>query len=407
MHARVHRRHAELVARLEHIEREDRALVGERHLRRAAGLRRHRAGAVEHDEQRDARRVLPVLVLHAHREHLLDGRAVVAADAVAVLATEQREAAAEILHPPAVEVHLLAGEIERGDIAEQEEIELLQVLDRARQPGHAARLDGDLPAAQRLGQRARIGLVGVHEKDARLPAEAGCGLRAVVLRRGVALGDDLDFVGNEAAFRAEIRRAEFVVTGLQRHVARLDQELVLVELHLRGRLHIAAQMRHEIEGLALLQPARHIDALDEHLRRGFVAQRHDRQLYAARREPARDLRGAACRVIAVGEQHETFGFPRGKDRAGEVERAANVRAPAICERGPLLREARAVHRRLPQLGVPGKSHDPRRVPAARVRETRAHKLPRSRARCGREARGIIHRVEHRDVARRQQQPQPG
>ena len=66
-------------------------------------------------------------------QHLLDRRAVVAADAVAVLAADHYEAAAEVLDPSAIEVHLLAGKVQRGDIAEEEKVELLEKIEQERE----------------------------------------------------------------------------------------------------------------------------------------------------------------------------------------------------------------------------------------------------------------------------------
>ena len=75
MRARIHGEDAEIIARAQDIQRHRRALIGESDLRLSADLRAHRTRAVEHDEQRDGRQLLAVVVLHADGEHLLDGRA--------------------------------------------------------------------------------------------------------------------------------------------------------------------------------------------------------------------------------------------------------------------------------------------------------------------------------------------
>src|SRR4029450_3259645 len=106
------------------------------------------------------------------RKHLLDGRAKVAADSKTVLAAEQHKAAAEVLHPSAVEIHLLARERKRGEIAEEEKVELLEIFERARRAIGAAEVHGNLFRLQRSGQRAGLLRISVHQQDARLSPEA-------------------------------------------------------------------------------------------------------------------------------------------------------------------------------------------------------------------------------------------
>ena len=99
MHARIDREHSEQILCLQHIERIDRALVGERDLRLPGRRGGHRTRAVEHDQHRHRRRFLAVLVLHPHRQHLFNRCFIIAAHAEAVVAAEHHKSAAEILHP--------------------------------------------------------------------------------------------------------------------------------------------------------------------------------------------------------------------------------------------------------------------------------------------------------------------
>jgi hypothetical protein len=88
---------------------------------------------------------------------------------------------------------------------------------------------------------------------------------------------------------------------------------------------VAANVGHEIEGLAGFQAPRHIDFFHEHFRRGCIVQRHGEQLDILRREPRGGGFGLAGGVVAVGEQHDAPGRPGREDGTGEIERAADVR----------------------------------------------------------------------------------
>ncbi len=180
------------------------------------------------------------------------GRAIVAADSEAVFAADHGEASAEVLHPAAIEVHLLVPEIQRGDIAEQEEIELLQILQRLWKARDGPGLDRDLLAPQHIGEGLPLLLIAIHQQHARLAPQAGGGGGAVVLSDGIERRDDLHFIGDEIPVRLEIRRAEFVVAGLDRDVPLLDEKMVLIQLHFAGGLHVAADVADEIERLPLL-----------------------------------------------------------------------------------------------------------------------------------------------------------
>ena len=228
---------------------------------------------------------------------------------------------------------------------------------------------------QDLGERAAIVLLGIDEQHARLAAQAGGGGGAIVFRHGVERGEHFHFVGNEIAVGLEIGRAKFVVAGLQLHVALLEQKLILIELHLRRGGDVAANVRGEIERLAGFQPARHVDFFHEHFRRGCIVQRHGEQLHAlrgeARRRGGRLLRG----VVAIGQQHDAPGLARGKNGAGKIERAADVRGLALGELRPSLRQPRA-RRGLPQLGVFGETDHAGDVVRALRREARRDEIAR-------------------------------
>ena len=245
-------------------------------------------------------------MLHADGQHLLDGRAEVAADAVAIFTTEQNESSAEILHPSAIKLHLLATECERGEVAEQEEIKLLQVVQRARRTVRPAQFHRDAPGAQGVGERTRFFRVAVHEQHARLAAHTRHGERTVVFNRGVLLRHDLDFVLHEAPVGFQPRCAEFIVADFQLQSALRDEELALIKTHLRARRDVAADVGREVERLAEFQARRHVHALDEHLGFCRIAQRHRPHLDARPREPRCCFQCASARVVAIAQQHDAL-----------------------------------------------------------------------------------------------------
>ncbi len=183
--------------RLEDVHGQHRALVGEVDLGRPGDGRGHGAGAVQHDVERDAGRILAVVVIHADGQHRLDGRAEIPADPERIFPADHDEPAAELLHPRPVKLHLLARHLQRGHVGEHEQIVTLQLAQRARQPGGAARFHVDLRLAQRPGQRRGLRLVALHEQHARVAPERGGGPGAVVFQAGVGGGEDFHLVGGE------------------------------------------------------------------------------------------------------------------------------------------------------------------------------------------------------------------
>ncbi len=146
----------------------------------------------------------------------LDGRAEIPADAEGVLAADHDEPAAELLHPRAVKLHLVARHLQRGHVAEHEQVEALQFAQRARQPGGAARFHVDLGLAQRPGERRGLRFVALDEQHARVAAERDRGPGAVVFQAGVGGGENFDLVGGETVARAQVGKGDVVAAGLER-----------------------------------------------------------------------------------------------------------------------------------------------------------------------------------------------
>ena len=116
-------------------------------------------------------------------------------------------------------------------VAEQKNVELLQVLQRLRQPRHPARLHVDLLRAQRRRERLRLAFISLHEQHARLSAQADHCLGPIVFRQRVPLRRDLHLVAGERAIRLLIFKNHLIRAGLQRHIALLDQKLILVKFN--------------------------------------------------------------------------------------------------------------------------------------------------------------------------------
>jgi len=249
--------------------------------------------------------------------------------------------------------------------------------------------------------------IAIHEQHARFAAEAGGGGGAIVLRDGIERGRDLHFVGDEIPVRLEIRSAEFVVAGFDRNVPLLDEELILVELHFSGRLHVAADVRDEVERLALFQTAGHIHFLHEDLGRGLRVEGHGEQLHALRREARGHFGGVAGGVIAIGDQDEAPGFSGGKDRAGKIERLTDVRGLAIGGRRPGLGDLEFLRGRLPKLGLGREPDDAGGVARLLVSQTGFHEIAGFLALGFGNARGIVHGEEHGEFAGWQQPSHAG
>ena len=108
-----------------------------RHLERQAG---HRAGAIDDERHRDLRLVAPLLGVHPHGEDPLDRRVVPAAEAVAVLAAREEEAAAEVAHVLLDRVLLRERDALGGRVAEDDEVVALELAQARRQlAGRACR----------------------------------------------------------------------------------------------------------------------------------------------------------------------------------------------------------------------------------------------------------------------------
>lgn len=402
--AGVHREDTEEVFRLKRVHREDRALVGERHLGLPLHLGGHGTGAIENDEQRYAGRILPVLVLHAHRQQLLNRCAVVAADSVAVFAAEHHEATAEILDPSAVELHLLPPEPQRGNIAQHEKVELLEVFERFRESVCSARLYSDFLRPERLGQWPDLPFVGVHEQHSRLSAQAGGGGGAVILYGSIRFGSDLDFVGNEAAFGLESRSPKFVHPRFERHVALLNEKAVLVELYDGRRRRGAADLGRKVERFTELEPARNGDTFHENLRTGAVAERCGPELHAAFGELPGRGESAIARIVAIAEENDSPRTLRGKDCRGILESAVNIGGALRCGLGPLLREARRLRGGSPEFRGFGETSDGDEIRCSLVLEALVDELLCLFTRGGGDTRRRVHEEKYGEPLRWQERP---
>ena len=99
----------------------------------------HRSGAIDDQGHRDLGLVAPLLGVHAHRQDPLDGRVVPAAEAVAVLAAREEEAAAEVAHVLLDGVLLRERDALGGHVAEDDEVVLLGLAQGRRAAGRRCR----------------------------------------------------------------------------------------------------------------------------------------------------------------------------------------------------------------------------------------------------------------------------
>ena len=155
-----------------------RGLLG--HLERQPG---HRPGAVDDERHRDLRLVLALLGVHADRQDALDGRVVPAAEAVAVLAAGEEEAAAEVAHVLLDGLLLRERHALGGHVGEDDEVVALGLAQARRQ--RVARVDVELLRRERRGEVARARRVSVDVEDDGLAEDGGDGGGAVVLLEAV------------------------------------------------------------------------------------------------------------------------------------------------------------------------------------------------------------------------------
>ena len=225
-----------------------------------------------------------------------------------------------------------------------------------------------------------------------MPPERGGGPGAVVFQAGVGGGEDFHLVGGEAVARAQVGKGHVVAARFDGNVHLPGEELVGVEVDLRGGGDVALHVRAQVERLARVQPAGQIDAGDEDLRLRGVAQRHGVHLHAAGPEARGGFGPGVGGVVAVGEQHDAPGAVRRQDARREGERAADVRGRAVGGGGvgEMGGELAAGGGRLPDGRFPREAEDARFVVAAAVREARFDEPPRGGPRLGRDAGGIVH-----------------
>src|SRR5438105_4144240 len=146
---------------------------------------------------------------------VIDRRAVVAAEAEALLAADHHEAAAVVPDIVADLRHLRAGQLERRDVGQDDAVELLQ-------SGHVLR-DGrrldhrhvDVLRAERGDQRLGMRAVLVGQEDLRPAADHHRADSAVVLLDGVAFDLDGRLVDVDAALIERLTIGEDVLAGAE------------------------------------------------------------------------------------------------------------------------------------------------------------------------------------------------
>ena len=103
-------------------------------------------------------------------------------------------------------------------------------------------------------------------------------------------------------------------------------------------------------------------------------QRHGEQIDALRGE-ARGAGGGVLRgVVAIREKDDAAGLAGGEDRAGKIERAADVRGLALRQRRPLRGRLQVRGGRLPELGPGSESDDTGGIIGMLRRETRRDEI---------------------------------
>jgi len=148
---------ADAIHRVEQVDRADDRLLGQVDVGEAARPdRAHRAGRVDHEEHGQGRQAFLVAELHLHRQGFLQRCAIVAADAVALVAANDHQPAAQVAYVSAQGFHPQVGEIARRDVDQDHAGIAAQRGQADRQVGGRGRVQRQPDLFQRRAQMLNI-----------------------------------------------------------------------------------------------------------------------------------------------------------------------------------------------------------------------------------------------------------
>ncbi len=161
----------DVIVRAEELRGGRSGLLGELHL-----LSVHRAALVDDQREAEGGLITPSLRVHAHRQEALHARPLPAAEPEGVLAAGHQEAAAHVPHVALDGVHLGERDLVGRDVAQDEEVEALELAQGRRDRARAADVDFEVPRGQRLRQ---IGAAAARALDVEDRGPAGDHHRAL------------------------------------------------------------------------------------------------------------------------------------------------------------------------------------------------------------------------------------
>ena len=367
--------HADLVLRIEQLDRPPRGLLGQ-----LDGRPFHRRRAVDHQDHRQAGPLALSAGLAADREDFLQRGAAVAAGRERLVAADGHEPAAEVAHVVPHPRHLPGRERGGRDVGKHQQVVLLEFGRRAGEALRRADLDVDPLALKGRSQGLR------KRRPALDQQHPGPGRRQHQPRGRVVLGDRVLEVGDLGGVadgpQARDRLGEKNAVG-----ARGDLHLLLVHApraakQLDGALAGAAGVDHRFheERLALLHLPLAADRRDVDLRIAARRKRHDPDGHT--HGPGR-CHGVPLGLAAVGKQDQARQAILRHGRAGRLDHRRQIGRLAVGLR-------QAASRPVGELARCGRKRQHRDPIAAGVRHGLVDELRRRFARGLRHARALVH-----------------
>ena len=291
----------------------------------------HRAGLVDHDDERDVGLLLTIADAHIDRQGLLERGLLVAAGAVRIGAADHDQTPADVPHVDLQCGELAVGQPRTGHIDQHHAVVRRQRAEVGREG--LGDHDVDLLALRDQCLHELVGddlVAGQHERP-RLALDDRDRVSPVVLAEGVLGGfdDDAERV-QPGLFRRHVER-DAGHPFLESHPFRGDVLAAREQPH-RGRLpHRRADVGGDLDGLAEVGGRWGRDPLDEDLVPAAEPDRAGLDADVARRGERRLGLTAARGVVAVRQQHDALlgvvGEQRGRQAQGapDVGRAADGR----------------------------------------------------------------------------------
>jgi predicted nucleotidyltransferase len=273
---------------------------------------------------------LPMLDLQVHGQQFGDGCAVVAAGLVRVLAANHHEADPALTHGGLHGFHLLRAKRGRGEVVEHNRVVVEQFFGSVGEAALAHARDGNRVRLQGACNRVACACPALRNQHMRLALHAGQRQPEIVAR--VAVGLRLQH-GADALYARLVRpqggrnqvraRREFDGDALDGRALTVKHD---------GALRVLLGLHHDAHDVRLADfgDAGRLQRFNQRVvARLARRQRHDINRDALYRSDLRGGVGVACRLVAVGQQHDAPRVAVGEQRARKAQRGGDVRAVGV------------------------------------------------------------------------------